>query len=259
MHNTSETQSSNVLRSSLWGVARGVAVHTVIYPLDALKIRAQSSLSSESSFRIASLMWKEGGIKIFYQGLSAQLLKTTIKQIWVWPMILEFPSLLEKMTCSEMEKQMITGTSIAAIDALISTPLERAKIQSALGGKRVFSLKNSYQNGWRGFSTHFTKLLVNWVTFLVAQKILRDRAREKFPQLSLIDLTKIGIQVALIVSIASAPFDMANTLKQGKNLSFRTLVSMHGIRKTYRGWPINALMLTIHNIASVVMIEQMRR
>lgn len=99
---------------------------------------------------------------------------------------------------------------------------------------------------------------MNWVAFLTAQKYLRDQSsRSSKQRLSLPQLIKIGVQVALIVSIVSAPFDIANTLKQAKNLTPYHLFNRHGVFKLYRGWPLNALSLMIHNIASVTLIEKL--
>ena len=99
---------------------------------------------------------------------------------------------------------------------------------------------------------------MNWIAFLTAQKYLRDQSSGSSKQsLSLTQLTKIGAQVALIVSLVSAPFDLANTLKQAQNLTPFHLFSRQGVFKLYRGWPLNALSLIIHNIASVTLIEKL--
>ncbi|HNA62428.1 MAG TPA: hypothetical protein PKW79_05070, partial [Rhabdochlamydiaceae bacterium] len=201
---------------------------------------------------------RQEGIGAFYKGLAPQLLKTSIKQVWCWPMITGMPSVLQRYQIGNLGQQAITGLSIATIDAAISTPLERAKILSAFRGTSKFCFQNAYRDGWRGFTTHWSKLSVNWVAFLTAQKYLRDqssgssKASLSFPQ-----LTKIGVEVALIVSLVSAPFDIANTLKQAQNLTPSHLLSRNGVFKLYRGWPLNALSLIIHNIASVTLIEKL--
>ncbi len=247
----------NLARSSLWGVTRGIFVHTLIYPLEVIKIRHQCSENESKSVRIALALLREEGIGAFYKGLTPQLLKTSIKQTWCWPMITGVPPVLQKYQIENLQQQALTGLLIATMDAAISTPLERAKIVSAFRGTSEFRLKTAYKDGWRGFATHWSKLSVNWVAFLTAQKYLRDQ----FPgqSLSFSELTKIGIQVALIVSIVSAPFDIANTLKQAQNLSPSRLLNRHTIFKLYRGWHLNALSLVIHNIASVTVIEKLTR
>ena len=251
-------KKENLAWSSFFGVARGVSVHTLIYPLEVVKIRQQCSQTETKCLKIALIVLRQEGIGAFYKGLTPQLFKTSIKQIWCWPMITGLPPVFQSYQIENLGQQVFTGLSIATIDAAISTPLERAKILSAFKGKNNFCLKNMYKEGWQGFSTHWSKLSVNWVTFLVAQKYLRDRSNHcSGHTLSFPELIKIGMQVALIVSVVSAPFDIANTLKQAKNLTPSYLFSRQGFFKIYRGWPLNALALVIHNIASVSLIEKL--
>jgi hypothetical protein len=250
----------NLAFSSFCGVVRAIVVHTLIHPLEVVKIRQQCSQGKSKSARIALALLQQEGIGAFYKGLFPQLLKTSVKQFWCWPMIIEMPSVLQRYHIENLQQQALTGLSIATIDAAISTPLERAKVVSAFRGTSKFSLKNVYKDGWRGFTTHWSKLSVSWVTFLTAQKYLRDRSRRSIDEpLSLPQLVKIGTQVALIVSLVSAPFDVANTLKQAQNLSPSSLLNRNGIFKLYRGWHLHALSLTAHNIASVTLIDWMKR
>ncbi len=248
------------MTSSLWGVSRGLCVHTMIFPLDVLKIRLQSASQAEPTVRIALNVLKDEGPGAFYKGLPPQLLKTSIKQVWCWPIITQLPPYLGRYGMGRTWEQMLTGLAISTIDATINTPLERAKILSASTGKNSYSLKGIYENGWRGFATHWTKLSVSWVSFLTAQRVLRDRIQGQSDQpLSLPQLTKVGLQVAFIVSLATAPFDMANTLKQTHNLNPITLLSQKNLPKLYRGWPLQALALSIHNIASVIVIDKLTK
>lgn len=242
--------SNDLLSSSLWGVAREITVHTLIFPMEVVKIRQQCAPTDSTSIRIALTILRQEGPSAFYKGLIPQLVKTSLKQIWCWPMITGLPPLLKSYHIENLPSQALTGLSIATIDAAIGTPLERAKIISAFRGTSKFSLKN----GWDGFGTNWSKLSVNWTLFLVAQKHLREQpTKEPFP---LSQLVKIGIQVAFIVSVASAPFDIANTLKQAKNLAPSNLLNRNGIFKIYRGWPLSSLSLIIHNIASVILIDR---
>ncbi len=258
MSNKVDFSKENLARSSLWGIGRGISVHSLIYPLEVIKIRQQCSQGETKSTQIALTLLRQEGIGAFYKGLFPQLLKTSIKQVWCWPMITGMPSILQNYQIDTLTQQALTGLSIATIDAAISTPLERAKIISAFRGTNKFCFKNVYSEGWRGFATHWSKLSVNWVTFLTAQKYFRDQSSRMSKQsLSFPELTKIGIEVALIVSLVSAPFDIANTLKQAQNLTPSHLLSRQGIFKLYRGWPLNALSLVIHNIASVTLIDRL--
>ena len=235
--------NNDLIHSSIWGVLRGLSVHTLIYPLEVIKIRQQCSSHSENCARIALNILKQEGFGVFYRGLSPQLVKTSLKQVWCWQMIMGLPKLFQPL--GELPAQALTGLSIATIDATITTPLERMKILSAYKGKTVFSFKN----GWHGFATHYRKLSVNWMTFLTAQHYFRSQYPPSEP-LSILQLTKIGIQVAAVGSLIGAPFDVAHTLKQ---------INAHKVINYYRGWSINAVSLIIHNIASVTLIDKLNK
>lgn len=247
----------NLGLSSLWGIARGVSVHTCIYPLEVVKIRLQSS-PIKKSLHVALEILQREGLGAFYKGLAPQLLKTSIKQLWCWPMMAGVPSIFERYHIENLQQQALTGLSIATVDAAISTPLERAKIVSALKGKGPFCLKKVYKEGWRGFATHWSKLSVNWTVFLTAQKYLRDQASESSAQpLTSPELIKIGVQVALLVSLASAPFDLANTQKMGQNLKMASFFSKGNFSQFFRGWHLNFVSLCIHNIASIALMTKL--
>jgi hypothetical protein len=242
----------NALESSFWGVIRGIGVQIVIYPLEVTKINCQCS---EKSIRqVALALFQEGGLSRFYQGASPQMLKTCIKQIWSWPMITGVPPVLQGYGIEGLKQQALTGLLIATVDAAVLTPLEKMKSQLASQGGGEFCLKN----GWQGFGPHFAKLSSNWVVFLVAQKYLRDQARAASGQpLSLSQKLKIGVEIALMASGVSAPFDFANTLKQVKNESSVHLFHRSTILKLYRGWPLSALGLITHGVASVILLEKL--
>ncbi len=250
--------ATDLVVSSFLGIARGVFVHSVIYPVEVVKVRYQCSPGDPKISEIALRIFQQEGIGAFYKGLAPQLLKTSFKQVWCWPMITGMPSVFKDNRVGDLGQQALTGLSIATFDAATSIHLDRAKIVSAFTGTSKFCFKNAYKEGWKGFSTHWSKLSVNWVTFLTAQKYLRDQSSSTRP-LPLLEVTKIGIQVALIVSLASAPFDLVNTLKQAQNTPFSQVLRRYGFFKLYRGWPLSALSLVIHNIASIFLIEKLTK
>lgn len=248
---------NDVFQSSLYGMMRGVFVHTLIYPLEVVKIRRQCS--EDKVFRIAHDLWQKEGVGSFYRGLTVQLGKTTIRQAWCWPMMTTIPPRMRRYGANDALSYAMTGILIATVDALVTTPLERAKIVSAFTGNRKASFSEIYKDGWRGGMAHWRKISVNWSTFLVAQQHLRKQyANTSGEPLTMWQLMQIGVQVAGIVSLVSAPFDLANTWKQAQNKDL-TLFSPRSIAVLYRGWPLSALSLAIHNIASVTVLDWLSR
>lgn len=254
-----ESNKYNAAKSCFWGVSRGLFVQCLVYPLDVVKIRQQCCPNSQWCGRVAFDLLRKEGAGAFYKGLSSQLLRTSIKQAWCWPAITQTPRIFQYNGFGALQSQALTGIFIATIDAVITTPLERNKILAASKGRQVLSLKDFCKEGWKGFSVHWLKLSVTWAAFLTAQKYFRNKSVTEENTLSYRELSKIGVQVAIIVSLISAPFDIANTLKQTQNLDLKNLLSKKKVSFLYRGWPIHAFSLVIHNIASVMIIDKLDR
>lgn len=250
-----EAFTSQMVMSSALGIVRGITVHTLIYPLGVIKAHQQTKFNQEKSYQVAKNLLQSEGLNAFYRGLLPQLIKTSQKQLWCWPMITGIPILLEPYGLNPLLVQAMTGVGIATTDAVIGTPFEKAKMGSILKNRK-FVLNSIFKNGWHGFSTYWMKLSVEWSTFLVAQKYFRRRYDKKLTLPQLID---VGVRTALVVSVISAPFDRANTIKQSNNLNISHLFSGNFFRNFYRGSPLNALSLVIHNIASVTLIDFLDR
>lgn len=238
------TLQDNILKSSAYGIARELVVQPVLYPLEVIKIRHQNS--SQTACQIARRMHDEG-IGSFYKGFVPQMTKVFMKPLWRFPLMTEIPKALP--TLDPFQQQAIAGLTIATTDALITTPLEKMKIQSAVSGVSCSS-RPINKEAWSGFSAYWFKLAANWVTFLVAQKYVREKISPNKP-LSFSQTIVAGVSVALIVSVVAAPFDMMNTLAQTNN-NQKLKCTMF-----YRGWSLSVLSLLIHNIASVYMLDRL--
>ncbi len=253
----SDTKAPHWITSSFGGVLRGMAVTCFIYPLQVIKYRQQNQALSERAYQIAWKMFQSEGVGAFYKGITPQMISTSIKQTWIWPVITIVPEALKSCEVKDLPAQAITGFTIATLDSAILTPFEKAKIVSAVQGKDVFSFKNVFHNGWQAFPTQWRKQSAQWVTFLVAQKYLRDFYRQSPDEdLSLAQLAGIGTQIAVLASVVSAPLDFINTRRQAQNEKVADLRSEGSrVRMYFRGMPLNALALTIQAVASVVLIE----
>lgn len=260
-----ESSKTPIWYSSLCGLGRGLAVQLFIFPFEVVKIRQQCLEHPERCYRVAAHVFKNEGAGAFYKGLKPKLTNICIKQIWAWPMITRVPVFLTEKGVKGLYREALTGFAIATVDAGSSFLMDKNKIQDAHLGKDTFSLKEfisakSYsKEKWDGFSTHWGRLSVIWTTFLVSQKYLRDRYR-KSPEETLthLQLMSIGVQIAVIGSLASAPFDYVNTRKQAHNCPVSDLFKGNAFRKAFRGAPINAFTMTVQGMASVFLIEKLK-
>jgi len=92
---------------------------------------------------------------------------------------------------------------------------------------------------------------------LFTQKYLREQYRRDH-QFTLLELTGIGTQTAFVVSTIGAPLDFAHTTRQALNLKFKKEVSKEAIKRWFRGTPLSFLSLTIHNIATAIVLEELK-
>jgi hypothetical protein len=252
--------SANFLSSSFWGIVRGVAVHSLIYPLEVVKSHLQVSNHSCGILKTVQTIREKDGLGAFYQGIKVQLVKTSMKQAWCWPMITHIPPALKGWKIDESYHQVLTGGAIATVDAFVTNPLEKTKYDQIFRGNQKSFIFSAYKQGFHGLMIYWAHRSVSWISFLVAQQYFRDQLKDEYPgqKLTLPQLIKIGLKVAALVSIAIAPFDVANTRKQVQNLSPKLLLSRKAISTLYRGWPVNIASLAIHNVASVVLIDQLQ-
>lgn len=260
MSSISDTVSSVLSSSSLLGVARSLSVHTLIYPFEVIKLVQQQPGNDEKIHEVTARIFRSDGFSAFYRGFNAQLAKSCLKQIWSWPMIVNMPGFWSRCGASDTAQMALTGLSISFVDS-VTTPLERAKILSAIGKRDMLLWRDIYKAGWRGIGAHVSHSSVSWVTFLVAQKHFRDKERgADTKDLSFLSLVETGVKVAFVVSVVKAPFDVINTMKQSSaDVVLAKFFSEKAVQKLYRGWPLSAASLVIQNIASVTLIEALRK
>src|SRR3989304_10604835 len=108
MSNINDSTKTSLVNSSIWGIARGISVHALIYPLEVIKIRQQCHPSPEKCAKIAQMLFQQEGMRAFYKGLQPQLLKTSIKQSWAWPMITGVPTVLSHLHLGDTQRQGLT-------------------------------------------------------------------------------------------------------------------------------------------------------
>lgn len=257
--NSAAITKQDLIKCSLAGVLRGVCVNTLIRPFKVIKNNLQCSPIEKKSREIALELLQQEGVAGLWKGLIPELMQTSFKQIWCWPMIIGLPVKLEGSNLSAWQKETITGFSIATLDSL-SAPLDKAAIIAAVQRKSQFSLKEIFKEGWSGFTTHWTKLSVSWVSFLTVQKYFRDKCSgQTKKEIPLSELAIIGVQTALVVSIVTAPFDFANTIKQAENRSVLDFINRKEFFILYRAAHLHALTLVAQAVASVILIDRCQK
>lgn len=239
------------IKSSGFGLVFGSSMHLITYPLEAVKLLQQNPSCQQRCDQVARDLWQKEGIRGFYNGFFPKIAEFAQKQIWCWPLMTQLPPLLERQGCSKVQRQTITGVTIATIDALTGTPFECLRINLVYKQKAKFS--------WHGFPTSWAKRTVGWSTFLVSQRVIADKQpRAEDGKLTLKQSLIVAVQTAALISLAVAPFDVLNTLKQaGKSFSWRDGVSAQSLRRLYRGWPLGYTGLMINNMCTILIIDRL--
>ncbi|MBS0615812.1 MAG: hypothetical protein JSR58_04590 [Verrucomicrobia bacterium] len=242
------SSDSQYLTTPVWGLARNLTVDFFMYPFEVMKLHQQRPGSTEKSYQIAQQLFKTDGFPVFYRGFKQEIGKTCLKA-FAWPMVIEIPRFLNRFDISPLMQQAMTGFTVGFVSAIVSTPLESRRI-GAVAANTSYSL-------YKGFFTHLAKLSTAWMVFLVAQQQLRHRCLlyNQQEKLSTLQLAGIGTSVALLVSLATAPFDVANTRKMGHNESTFKLPP----RLWFRGMPLSAFVRVTNSIASVFFLDWINR
>lgn len=254
-----ERSQVGFIQSALWGAARGSAVEIVLYPLERIKIEQQCSQPHQKASVIGKKIFQQEGRAGLYRGLQPQLIKTCIKQFLCWPIMTHLPRYLKPYGIGELQQQIVTGLSVATLDSILTSPLERLKTLSARNMKR-FPLREIFTEGWVGLWPYWSKRAINMCTFLTAQNYLRERARSNSDQpLTPFQTALVGTQTAFIVSLVSGPSDVKNTLAQANMERPTGPWTAKRIKHSFCGWRLNIISFVIQSIASVYVFEQVEQ
>ena len=241
---------TSIAQTTFYGALRGLCVHGMIFPMDVIKVRQQATGGSIMEV-VRHVLQTEGKVG-FYKGILHKNTKVIVKQMWCWHFILGGPRYLERYQLEELQKQALTGLAMAKIDAVTSKHLDRGQIVSAFQGENL-SIRALFKEGSKGYTTYWSHLSVAWCTSLVALKYFKQREGDQ--KLSLSQQVKVGVEAGAVVSLATAPFDCANTIKQTRDLRIKQFILENGYRALFRGASIRAVALVIHNIATSIVIE----
>lgn len=248
------------LEASLWGVGNACAVAPVTVPLDIIKTRLLCSKTPMNTPQVIRQMWQEGGVAVFYRTFPYEFSKTVLRQAYVWPLMTTCPQMLQDRGVeNDLAQKILVGVIAATVDAVVITPLERARVQNSLHNAPPISIQKFYKNGWSGFATYWTKRSVGSSTFWIAQGYFREKNRKGTEDLTAQELIKTGVEVACVVGLVLVPFDGANTLKLGQGVSPLTLFSPEGLKRACRGAHLSVAAMVINNTASVCLAEKLTR
>lgn len=241
----------DILEQSGWGLMYGLTIQIVIYPIELIKSRQQDPLCHQKCYQIAQELFRTGGVRAFYCGLSSKFIEIGYKQLWRWPVIMQLPPFLKQYGYNENQQQALTGMAIGTINSFFTTPWDGRRLAA------IFSLPQKIS--WHGFPTYFSKNIIEWTTFLVAQNYFSNRQERENGTLHLTQSFIVALQTSICVSCAKSPLDVANTLRQtGKSLCLKNMSPSELLKRLYRGAPLSFSALLIYNFATTIFIDSLK-
>lgn len=277
------SEFAKYLDASLVGASRGIAGLIIEHPFDCVKTLRQAQIGQNSYSALIKQVYTQEGMRGFYAGISPNSCRVAIKQAYRWPMMLFFPWLYGTLLPSNLIKaapfanKALTGVTIASLEAFIICPLERLKIWLMTAYKNQKRLRNFFIENkskmlpelFRGIKASYTRQIITWVSFLVADEKCKDFARQFSgqQQLSFGLLLIVSIVVGLINTLLIMPFDCAKTRLQmysyvKKNSVFNVMKEVWqqgGIRGLYAGWQSRMLQYTINSAFTVTVFEKLEQ
>lgn len=269
------------LEASLIGAGRGLLGLVVEHPFDTVKTRLQADLFSKPTMRgVATDIYTKWGIRGFYAGAIPNGMRLAGKQVYRWPMMVYFPPHFRREIPESVQKaypaspEIATGMTIANLEAGIINPFERMKVflmTEREKGKPITKFfvdhrGKIFQEMRRGLGAMFVRQNVTWVSFLVADKKVKDWERAKTGQktLSTPSLLKVSFIVGLINTAANMPFDVTKTQLQKCNFETGMVSTMVKIAKTegikgfYAGSTVRMYQYMIQSAFTVTVLDKLQ-
>ena len=181
-----QTKNSFLAMSAGIGVLRSVIGLPYEHPLDCIKTVMQADQKRKGVIETIQRIYQQHGLKGFYAGYIPNCLRMAFKQLYRTPLMIYLPNLVaktlnlpsDKNTGGKMSK-MVTGVLIALADVVLANPFERLKVWLMTNQNRdsatVFfrQSKNILKDLFKGFEPSLWRQISSWISFLVADDMLK--------------------------------------------------------------------------------------
>jgi hypothetical protein len=126
--NEDRTTAQKVIET--WKVAALTVIAELVvgHPFDTVKTRMQASFVNTSATNVARSIWTTEGPAGIYRGASACLSRMALKAAYRYPARPMVKEQIGTLTTSEVPRNVLTGLTLAVMDGIILTPIERMKV-----------------------------------------------------------------------------------------------------------------------------------
>lgn len=252
-------------------------------PLEVIKTMWQAEPRRKNELELVRMIHARYGLAGFYRGSVANYLRTTVKSVYRYPLLIFFQGVfdrifpgMEKSTKNLALVKALSGFCVANIDSVIVCPLERMKVffmtRSDFKGGYISYFKTHSQALvkvlFKGLNIHMLRQNVSWFVWLESDACTKMYVRRKHnidPFKQTIPFTLV-LPIALVTSIVNVlavmPFDMVKTnIQKEKPVLVKEVLSKYGNKGHFKyffvGWRVRLLQYFIQNVFTMNMLEIM--
>jgi hypothetical protein len=263
-----------LLFSAFVGVLRGMMSLVLEHPLDVIRIRWQLAARENLKSIIGGILIHKG-VRGFYSGALPHVMRLIIKQAYRYPLMLILPVCYGALRGRGVLTSLLTGLTLAFMEILLITPLERLKVWLITSHQRTQNLRCFFtlnegallKELYRGLSAMAPRQILTWVVFMVTHDWLVAFAKMYVgkPVLTLTILAYISLIEGTIHSAVVLPFDCIKThMQQGKareatlKATGAHIYARDGIKGFYAGWWPTLIKYIIHALLTSTSLEGLR-
>jgi len=261
------------------GGMSGMTSTCIIQPIDVIKTTIQ--LRKNMTIKdVINSTWKTHGVRGFYSGLTAALLRQSVYTTTRMGLYSHFSSTVDT---TKLSNKIMCGMSAGAIGALVSTPTDLILTRMQADNSSLNEVKYRYRNVFHGLSQVYrtTGLFSLWkgAEVLVPRAILingtllpsyqqtQQALLTKFDKDDLIIRTVPSVVAGVSSAAISQPFDIikahiqSDTTGRNRNVikAVSNIISNNGITGLYRGFPVYITRIAPHGAITTFLIDTFTR
>eukprot|EP00347_Sterkiella_histriomuscorum_P001661 403371157 len=268
------------LGSSIAGIIRTLIGFPIEHPLDSIKTQWQAKPYHKNEAAIIKDIYQTKGFKGFYAGALPNIVRCLLKNATRYPLMVGLPNFYKNQLPDSFKEhkaflKLLTGCSIALVEATMACPIERLKVYFMTTNENI-SYKQFFQNNqhhlmkelFRGFGPLFARQSMAWTVFLQSDLLVRTTIRKvmKYDEKEQIPskfLVPASIIVALLNTTLVMPFDCVKTHMEKRDPTntyintFKNIYRQGGMLSFFTGYRIRFFMYFINSLFVVNLLEKL--
>jgi hypothetical protein len=268
--NTENNQPS-YLEMAVRGFARAVVPFPIEHPLERMKLESQAHPEKTTEQAVKHL-WRSQGFKGLYAGSRATFLRRTIRETYHWPVMLLINRfwkhiIPEKINKDNLATNIVTGNSMALVQACVTLPFERLLIEKTTKEGYLPFLKKMKDTKrlivYEGFQATLIRHSIVWNLFFIASHVSTTFLKKINPKNSYPILSYVGQTVFISTFVVGVGYPLEylrnrilmepEILVNGTLKGYTSLFHRYKWAMLYRGAPV----MLVHNFIQTLIIQKL--